>query len=32
MSVDPNGAVVATPSYVYALGQIDLRFPSLAVD
>jgi hypothetical protein len=32
MSVNPNGDVVATPSYVYALGRIDPRFPSLAVE
>jgi hypothetical protein len=32
MSVDPNGDVVATPSYVYALGRIDPRFPTLAVE
>jgi hypothetical protein len=32
MSVDPNGDVVATPSYVYALGRIDPRFASLAVE
>jgi PatG C-terminal len=32
MSVDPNGDGVATPSYVYALGRIDPRFASLAVE
>jgi hypothetical protein len=31
-SVDLSGDVVATPSHIYALGQIEPRFPSLAVE
>ena len=31
-SAEPNGTLLAPPSYVFAIGRVEMRFPTLAVE